>query len=122
MFSIYLKKKYDYFSNTTPPTKSTFPNGMDIEIFNFKSLKKCFKKVKNNSFKEHVTHYFWKNKQYFKSKTYLSKKDLSNIRITVDYPSDIKIIKKIINNFKNTNTFNLNDIVKFMEFANRNEK
>ena len=39
-FSIkeYLKKKVDYLSNTNPPDGATYPDGTDVEIFNFKNL------------------------------------------------------------------------------------
>jgi len=34
---IFTKGNYDYISNVNPPT---FPDGLDIEVFNFKTLKK----------------------------------------------------------------------------------
>ena len=33
----YLNSKFDYISNINPPT---FPDGLDYEIFDFKTLKK----------------------------------------------------------------------------------
>ena len=49
---IYSKNKYDYVSNTIKPT---FPDGLDVEIFNFKTLEKTFKKFKSKYNREHVT-------------------------------------------------------------------
>ena len=43
MIKNYKKFKVDFYSNTVPhPCK--FPDGSDIEIFSFKTLKKAFKK------------------------------------------------------------------------------
>ena len=38
-YKFYKAKNYDYVSNTTPPEKSSFPDGSDIEIFSSKALK-----------------------------------------------------------------------------------
>ena len=62
-----IKKFYssnvDFISNTHPPV---IPDGFDIEIFNFKSLKKAFFKAKKNFQREHVTPYIWDNPKKFK--------------------------------------------------------
>ena len=66
-----IKKFYssnvDYISNTHPPV---IPDGFDIEIFNFESLKKAFFKAKKNFQREHVTPYIWDNPKKFKIKNY----------------------------------------------------
>ena len=56
----FFKKKVDYASNTLRPT---FPDGLDIEIFNFKSLKEAFKKAKTNS-PDSALPYFYLGKIY----------------------------------------------------------
>ena len=38
LVSIYNKKRIDYLNNANP----SFPDGLDIEIFNFKSLKMAY--------------------------------------------------------------------------------
>ena len=40
----FFTSKADYASNTMPPT---FPDGLDVEIFNFKSLEQAWKKSKS---------------------------------------------------------------------------
>ena len=51
--------KFDYVSNTIKPT---YPDGLDVEVFNFESLKKAWKKAKIPSDREHVTKYILNNK------------------------------------------------------------
>ena len=41
--NLFKKNKFDYVSNTIEPT---YPDGLDVEIFNFKSLEKSWKKQK----------------------------------------------------------------------------
>ena len=60
MMKLFSTNKYDYISNTYPPP-CTFPDGSDIEIFNFKSLKNKLEAFLPSD-KEHVTKYFWKSK------------------------------------------------------------
>lgn len=93
MLNIFDKKNIDYLSNTLPFEKKMFPDGSDIEIFNYKSLVKSFKFTKKSEL-EHVTNQLWKNKK-FKSKIYHQKLNLSKFRYSLDYKSDFLIIKKI---------------------------
>ena len=49
----------DYMSNINP---RTFPKGLDIEIFTFKTLKKTWLLAKTKYDKEHVTPHMVRNK------------------------------------------------------------
>ena len=71
--NLFKKNKFDYVSNTIEPT---YPDGLDVEIFNFKSLEKSWKKAKTFSEREHVTKYILNNSKFKKEildilKTYL---------------------------------------------------
>ena len=72
-------------------------DGNDVEIFDFKTLKTLYKKVKTNFDKEHVTTYLRKNIKKFKYKNFQDNLDLSRVfRYTLDYEEDFQLIKKII--------------------------
>ena len=110
----YKKLNIDYFSNTSPPEKSTFPDGADVEIFDFKKFSLINFSEKRKEFLEHVTYNYWKEKKY-KSGIFLNKKNLSNYRYTLDYIDDLKVLKKIINNFKDyINIVSTNEIVRYL--------
>ena len=97
MIKNFTKKKIDYYSNSLPlPCK--YPDGMDIEIFTFETLKKTFKKAILPSEKEHVTNYMWE-KNNFRIRKKNIKEDLSNYRFTIDYKKDFTFLCKIIDNF-----------------------
>ena len=108
------KNNVDFISNVTPPT---FPDGYDIEIMSFASLKSAYDSASDPLDKEHVTR-FIKNSNKFKKLNFVNKTNLSNIRLTIDYKKDLDnvclIYKKIKNNF-----FLLEDLIKLM---NKNNK
>jgi spore coat polysaccharide biosynthesis protein SpsF len=111
----YLKKKVDYLSNTNPPDGATYPDGTDVEIFNFKNLEYAFLKCKNKNFREHVTFYFWKNPIKFKIFRIDLKKNLRKYRITVDYKEDFLLINHILTYFKKNNIkLRLANIISFL--------
>lgn len=93
---IYSDNKFDYVSNTIKPT---FPDGLDVEIFNFKTLEKTFLESKLKYDREHVTSGMQKNKK-IKIKNVKNKTNLSNFRFTLDTKKDYLIIKEIFNKFK----------------------
>lgn len=85
---------FDYCSNTLI---ESYPDGQDIEIFNFKSLKISWEKAKLNSEREHVTPYIKNNPKIFKifnvHSGYMKYRD---VRMTVDEPQDLIVIQKLI--------------------------
>ena len=112
MLQIFKLNKFDYICNNLP---STFPDGLDVEIFSFKSLKKSFEKAKLKSEREHVTPFIRKNKNNFKIYNYKNKKDLSKYRFTVDEKEDLKFIRKIFTKFQPQTNIVLNDILKVLD-------
>jgi len=108
LISIDRVKNFDYCSNNHP---RTFPLGLDFEIFKKKKLFIANKCAKKNYDKEHVTPYIQRNaKKIF---TLKSKINYSNIRVTLDYKSDLRKIKKIFNYYNFKENINLNDIVNY---------
>ena len=93
MLNFFLVKKIDYLSNTLPFEKKTFPDGSDIEVFKYESLLNSSQSTKRNEL-EHVTNQLWKNKK-FKRKIFRQSKNLSKYRYSLDYKSDLFVIKKI---------------------------
>tara|TARA_E500000331_G_scaffold57023_1_gene51042 strand:+ start:4030 stop:4827 length:798 start_codon:yes stop_codon:yes gene_type:complete len=116
MIGIYKKNNYDYIANTAPPEGITFPEGMDVEIFSRVALDRAWKEAKKPSEREHVTFYFWKNEDLFSTYRFDLSENLSNYRLTVDYPEDFELVKCIIENFSDQlNNTDLNQIVNFLE-------
>ena len=109
MLYIHKKDNYDFTHNT-----STFPDGLDVEIFKYKFLKKATVKAKSNYEKEHVTP-FIKNIKNLKLFNYNLDKDYSNLRVTLDYPEDYNLIKKIYGKLFKIKKYGYQDIIKIMK-------
>ncbi|OUU30599.1 MAG: hypothetical protein CBB97_00840, partial [Candidatus Endolissoclinum sp. TMED37] len=105
----YLNAKVD-FAHTGP----SFAEGLDAEIFSYKTLTKCYEYSNLNSEKEHVTLYIHNNRKKFKILTLRRNRFEGNFRFTLDTKEDLIVIKKIINYFKNSENFNSKDIINYL--------
>lgn len=102
-------KKVDYATNTMPPT---FPDGMDVEVFKFNSLKKAWNESRTKTeLKEHVTTYI-RNSNFFSKININFKNNYSFLRLTLDEPEDHKVLKLLLKNFSNIFNITINDIIK----------
>ena len=102
-------KGADYATNTMP---ATYPDGFDVEIFNFKSLYQAWKisrKVKK--FQEHVTTHIRENKK-LKKINLEYKKDYSFLRLTLDDPVDLQVINNVLKNFSNIYNFGIDEVIR----------
>lgn len=99
----------DLACNNFPPS---FPEGLDVEVFTFNSLKKASENSIDNFEKEHVTQYFYRNPELFKIKNYSYKEDLSQLRLTVDTQNDFLLAENIYNKlYVKNELFGLNQIL-----------
>ena len=96
------KEDFIYISNHTPPEKSDFPNGSDIEIFSTNCLTYIDHNYKDKRDREHVTFPMWDGREKEKIKHIkLNRKvrpnDIDKIRITLDNPEDLIVFQKLSN-------------------------
>jgi len=108
----FLSHKFDYISNTLHPT---YPDGEDVEVFSFRTLKLARDNSKWKSEREHVTPYIKKNPKKFKIFNYANKSDLSKLRWCLDDKSDLKLIRAIYKKMNSNKIFSINDILKILE-------
>lgn len=103
-----------YIANTCPPP-STFPDGMDVEIFPMTMLEKAHMNETNKENREHVTFQFWKNKNYNSYQINYSK-NISALRLTLDYDEDLYRLRDFINRFSpNGEDISLETILKNLQ-------
>ncbi len=75
----------------------TLPDGMDVEIFSFKSLEIAWKEAKLNSEREHVTSYI-RNCGKFKILPVDYSPSLGRFRLTLDTIEDYNLLKILVEN------------------------
>jgi spore coat polysaccharide biosynthesis protein SpsF (cytidylyltransferase family) len=109
---ILIDGQYDYVSNTIHPT---FPEGVDIEVFTFNTLERCFNNATLDSEKEHVTPYIWKNDSDFSLYNFTYKRDLSLLRWTIDYKEDLDFSKAVYKHLKNKECFSMEDVLSILK-------
>ena len=85
----------DYFCNNYPPT---YPDGLDIEVCDFKSLEQASQETSEAFDREHVTPYL-RNSKKFSTDVMRHSQDLSALRWTVDELVDFDVVSKIFDWF-----------------------
>lgn len=101
----------DYVSNTL---ESTYPDGLDTEVFRFETLEKAWKEARLKSEREHVTAYIYNHPELFRLGSVKQEQDLSSLRWTVDTFRDLEFVRIIYNFFKDVE-FGMYEILKLMK-------
>ncbi len=118
---IYQNNSVDYLNNCFI---RSYPDGMDIQIFNIKALKKTLQSTKKPEELEHIGLYQMRNQKKFKVLNLISPKELylPNLGLTLDEKQDFKLIKKIIENLgKRNRFFSCRDIIDFIKLKKLNK-
>ncbi len=89
--------RLDYVSNTLEPR--TFPRGLDVEAFTFEALERTWREARDESCREHVTPWIYRNPGLFRTRGIVNSEDLSGYRWTVDTPEDMQLVRSIFAHF-----------------------
>lgn len=95
-----------------------FPRGLDVEVFNFKSLEIAYSKAMDRSEREHVTLFIYQNPQLFKINFIEASgaRRRPDIRLTVDTEEDLLLIKEIYARLKSyENNFSTEDVLAIID-------
>ncbi|EDZ62360.1 acylneuraminate cytidylyltransferase [Sulfurimonas gotlandica GD1] len=102
LIEFYIQNKADYSALT-----QRFAEGLDTEVFSVKLLEEAYASANLKSEREHVTQYFYNNKEQFNMCFLENDTDDAKYRITVDEPADFIVVKNIIESL-NLNNIDLN--------------
>ena len=113
-FSKNLNSQFDYISTVMD---SSFPIGEHVEFFKVDQFLNNYDLAcKEEENLEHVTPVFYKNKNLFKCIPFTNKfKSPDKLRLCVDYPEDLKVVRSIVSYFSSRDNFSLIDIVNLFE-------
>lgn len=94
-----------------------FPPGMDVRIFSTRTLEQVDRLTQDPVDREHVSLYIWEHQRKFWCHDYLAPPELQDdIRLTVDTPEDLELVRKIFEHFAPRNDFSLEEVLKFVRF------
>ena len=94
---------------------SSFPDGLDAEVFSFDALKKAHAEAALASEREHVTPYIWKRPQVFSLCKIKSSIDLSSMRWTVDDERDLKLVTEVYEGIgAGDRVFHMDEVLDFL--------
>jgi spore coat polysaccharide biosynthesis protein SpsF len=105
--------KYDFASNSLEPC--SWPDGMDTEVFSFDVLERAAREATLPSHREHVTFYMWQNPDLFRIGYLKNETDQSSYRLTLDYPGDYEVLKRIYEHFSPRMDFTLAELVQYLD-------
>jgi spore coat polysaccharide biosynthesis protein SpsF (cytidylyltransferase family) len=112
---IYLRKKADLVSNALV-SPFTYPEGYDFILVTMRALEIAQKRANLVSQRYQPFQYFIKNKKNFIIQSFQLKETLSDWRWTLDYPEDLKFMRKIYSRLLPRNSlFGFSQIKQFLE-------
>jgi len=121
-FYISNQNKYDFVSNDVgvynKAFKQEFPLGLSTKVFDSSLLLEIEKTTNNPIDREHVVNYILKNHKKYKIYNFKAEKKYCrpDLRLTLDYLEDYKLIKSIYENlYKKNNNFSAIDIFNFLD-------
>lgn len=115
----YIKETLDFHvENNFDYTKTVgLPLGTNIEIFSFYALENAYNNATTSNEKEHVTPYILNSSKFNKGVKKINlNKEVGNLRLTIDYPSDFAMMNLLFS--ANDKINNLNDVFNILEQNN----
>lgn len=113
----HLKEKSDFTYN------DGLPLGTRCEVIKVEALRNIYEKTVTNRYGEYLSLFFKNNSNYFNIKKFnlrFSKK-FKDIRLNLDYKSDLKFLKKLMVFYNDKKIISLEEIYKFLEiYHNQN--
>jgi len=94
----------------------TFPDGLDCDVINFKTIINLWSELKNPFWREFFIMFIAENKNRFLTINHPNPINLSDLRWTVDYSEDLEFVRKIYSElYQNCKYFEMNDILDLLK-------
>ena len=112
-----VQQETDWFGNLG---ERSFFRGIDVEVFSFKALEKTYNLAKEQREREHVTEFMFNHPEIFKIGYLFADKGLEklkrpDIRLTVDTPEDLKLMRIVYNNLHKNGGVDIYEVINFFE-------
>ena len=90
-----IENQLEYYSNTA---EEIYPDGLDVEVFSFKSLENAWQKATVAADREHVTPFIRNNAVIKKNQNVKIDAKYAGLRMTVDEQKDFEVVACLIQN------------------------
>ena len=109
-------RRYDWIGNDL---WTTFPPGMEVEVFSIPALSESARRCKSSTIREHGTLYLRTNPDVFHLYNFEAEKSLQrpDLALEVDTFEDFQVIQKILEHFGDRVSFSLQEIIDFVDSA-----
>lgn len=107
----------DFATNRLPPPwERTTPIGLDTEVVRFDALAQAWREADAKYAREHVMPFFYEQPDRFKIllADYPSP-NLGQLRLTVDTPEDLALIRRIYEHFHNSDEFSFSEVLHLLQ-------
>lgn len=112
----FLRAKVDFAANRLPPPwKRTTPIGMDCEVVSLSALMRAWREAQAPYAREHVMPYLYEQPGRFETLLVDHEPDLGHLRLTVDTPEDLSLIRAIFEKFGNSDDISLTEVLNLLE-------
>ena len=111
----YLNNTVDYVSNSN---KRSYPDGMDVQVFSYDTLKKSYELTQDILDYEHVTLHIRNNPKFFTKINLIAPKTLywPDLGLTLDEQKDYELLKIIIEHFDDySQFFTCKEVIDFLK-------
>ena len=107
-------RRYDWIGNDL---WTTFPPGMEVEVFSLQSVKDANLREVKPEVREHATLFIRQNPSIYKICNVEAKgrRKRSDLYMGVDTAEDLEVVASIMSSFQNCQSFSLEDIIAFLD-------
>jgi spore coat polysaccharide biosynthesis protein SpsF len=112
VIELHFANGFDYTSNALEPT---FPDGLDTEVFSFRTLERIWTEAKIPYQREHVTVYGYQHPELFKLGCLKSDISYEHLRVTLDTELDLVLLRAIYKKlFDPKKDFHYEDVIRLL--------
>ena len=116
---LFLKGDFDIVTNAIP---RSFPSGQSVEVLRTYTFKKGYQSMQVDDDFEHVTKYFYRNRNKFSIYNFESGEELGHIQLSVDTKKDMDNFRQVLAVMDKPHwEYGYKDIIKMLSKVTENE-
>ena len=111
---IFLRNTFDVVTNVRKPS---YPQGVDVQIFTYKSLKYVADNIFDPAVREHVSLFFYENPKQYSIFHMMATPDICRpeLRLQLDYSEDLALLNHIYSFFGDDHSFKTREVLDYLD-------